>query len=89
MAAPAKQLSDANPGGTGLGQSVTDLIGFYGVTAVAQQTTADQAAVSTTAPVSATANVFGFQTSAQIIALINCVNAIRFALVQNGLIKGS
>lgn len=89
MAAPAKQLSDANPGGSGLGQSITDLISFYGVTPVAQATTADQAAVSTTAPVSAAANVFGFQTSAQFIALINCVNAIRLALVNSGLIKGS
>ena len=36
MAAPAKQLSDGNPGGTGLGQSATDLISFYGATPVAQ-----------------------------------------------------
>ena len=26
-----KQLSDGNPGGTGLGQSAADVIGFYGV----------------------------------------------------------
>ncbi len=36
MAAPVKQLSDGNPGGTGLGQSTTDLISFYGVTPSAQ-----------------------------------------------------
>jgi hypothetical protein len=29
-----KQLSDANPDGTKLGQSSTDLIGFYGGTPV-------------------------------------------------------
>ena len=36
MAAPAKQLSDANPGGSGLGQSATDKISFYGITPVVQ-----------------------------------------------------
>lgn len=36
MAAPTKQLSDANPGGSGLGQSATDKISFYGVTPIVQ-----------------------------------------------------
>lgn len=27
-----KQLSDGNPSGTNLGQSATDLVGFYGLT---------------------------------------------------------
>jgi hypothetical protein len=40
MTAPVKQLSDGNPGGTGLGQSTTDLISFYNVAPVAQQTIA-------------------------------------------------
>ncbi len=40
MAAPSKQLSDANPGGSGLGQSATDLISFYGVTPIVQATIA-------------------------------------------------
>jgi hypothetical protein len=43
MAAPVKQLSDGNPGGTGLGQSLTDLISFYGATPVAQRAAAIQA----------------------------------------------
>lgn len=43
MAAPVKQLSDGNPGGSGLGQSTTDLISFYGVTPVAQRALAAQA----------------------------------------------
>ena len=34
MATPEKQLSDGNPGGSGLGQSATDLISFYGITPV-------------------------------------------------------
>ena len=40
MTAPAKQLSDLNPGGSGLGQSATDKISFYGVTPVVQATLA-------------------------------------------------
>ncbi len=40
MAAPSKQLSDANPGGSGLGQSATDKISFYGITPVVQATIA-------------------------------------------------
>ena len=40
MAAPSKQLSDGNPGGSGLGQSATDLISFYGVTPIVQATIA-------------------------------------------------
>lgn len=43
MAAPVKQLSDGNPGGTGIGQSATDLISFYGATPVAQRANAFQA----------------------------------------------
>lgn len=36
MTLPARQLSDNNPGGTGLGQSASDLISLHGVTPVAQ-----------------------------------------------------
>ncbi len=32
------QLSDGNPDGTNMGQSTSDLIGFYGVTNIAQAT---------------------------------------------------
>lgn len=48
-----RQLSDANSKGTVLGQSTTDLIGFYGATPIAQPTAVDNtttvAAGSTTA----------------------------------------
>jgi hypothetical protein len=44
MAAPVKQLSDGNPGGSGLGQSTTDLISFYGATPVSQRASSIQAA---------------------------------------------
>lgn len=43
MTLPAKQLSDLNPGGTGLGQSAADLISLYGVTPVAQRSSSLQA----------------------------------------------
>jgi len=43
MAAPQKQLSDGNPGGSGLGQSTADLISLYGVTPVSQRSNAVQA----------------------------------------------
>lgn len=33
-----KQVSDANPDGTSLGQSATDKVSLYGVTPVAQRT---------------------------------------------------
>ena len=36
--AAGKQLSDNNGSGTGLGQSATDTIAFYGATPVAQRT---------------------------------------------------
>lgn len=39
-----KQLSDKNPDGTVLGQSTSDLISFYGVTAVDQPATVATAA---------------------------------------------
>jgi hypothetical protein len=38
-----KQLSDGNPDGTVLGQSVTDKISLYGVTPIAQRSGAAQA----------------------------------------------
>jgi hypothetical protein len=36
----SKELSDANPDGTSMGQSATDKIGFYGITPVVQATIA-------------------------------------------------
>jgi len=62
MAAPVKQLSDLNPGGTGLGQSATDTISFYGATPVAQRTSSIQAAsvVSATSFISVTSNLAAF-----------------------------
>lgn len=61
MTAPAVQLSDGNTGGTGLGQSTTDLISFYGNTPVVQPSGTGQAAITDssggTAANSVTANI--------------------------------
>lgn len=45
-----KQLSDSNPSGTLLGQSATDLVGFYGLTTPIAQpvVTAPNTATATT-----------------------------------------
>ncbi len=42
-------LSNQNPDGTDLGESATDLVGFYGTTPIAQPSTASQDAVTATA----------------------------------------
>ena len=57
-----KQLSDANGDGTGLGQSATDKISFYGATPVTQRTNSIQGAsvVSATSFISVTSNLAAF-----------------------------
>jgi hypothetical protein len=41
-----KQISDGSPDGTTMGQSATDIIGFYGATPVAQRSAVTQLAAS-------------------------------------------
>lgn len=82
-----QQLSNGNPEGSSYGQSATDLIGFYGVTPVAQQSGSAQAALATTAAV--TTGGYMFATSAQADGAITLLNEIRSCLVDLGLIKGS
>lgn len=98
MAAPARQLSDANVGGTGLGQSTTDLISFYGVTPIVQPAAAAQAAITDGStgvanPTTGVAALTGSYNSTLIITalatIIAAVNAHRTALVNLGLEKGS
>lgn len=69
-----KQLSDARTDGQTLGQSVTDLISFYGKTPIVQRSGADQAAITV-----------GTNTTAANTLLIE----IRAALVAIGVIKGA
>lgn len=77
-----KQLSDGSSGGCCMGQSATDLIGFYGATPVAQQ--ASGTAVSTTAVTTTTP--WGFSTSTQAQNLVTLANYLQTALVNLGLI---
>lgn len=55
MPPPVKQLSDGNPGGSGLGQSPTDNICFYGVTPVSQRAGTIQATSNVTVTANQTA----------------------------------
>lgn len=93
MSAPNTETSTsitetpATGGGYMTGQSITDLVGFYGTTPIAQRTNANQAAATTTA--ATTTSPWGFSTSAQANALVTLANELRTALVNLGLIKGS
>ena len=86
--ATIQYIDDGRPDGALLGQTSAALLAFYGVTAViAQPSGAAQAAVATDASTTGTA-IYGF-TSAQANGMVATVNAIRTALVNLGLIKGS
>lgn len=96
--AAIKQLSDGNPSGTQLGQSATDLVGFYGTTPVVQPTAAAQAAITdgsggAAAPTNGVAALTGTYNSTilgnAIATIIAQTNAIRTALVNTGVMKGS
>ncbi len=69
-----KQISDANPDGTRLGQSATDLVGFFGATPIVKPTSANQAAITAGATTTACNTL---------------VIELRLALVNLGLIVGS
>lgn len=77
-----KQLSDGGPDGTKLGQSSTDLIGFWGATPIVQPSATNQGAVTSTAIVapsntaSTSTTPFGFTTSTQFNALLGAVNSM-------------
>jgi hypothetical protein len=65
---PVKQLSDGNTDGVVLGQSATDLVGFYGATPAVRLTTVCTAVDTTAITLAFTTTVtgtFGFVTSAQ------------------------
>ena len=84
--------------GYAVGQSATDLVGFYGATPIAQPSGAAQAAVTdgstgTAAPTNGIAALTGTYNSTLLINAIATLaaqgNAIRNALVSVGIIKGS
>jgi hypothetical protein len=75
MATVGRQLSDGNDAGQCLGHDITDKLGFYGLTTpIVQPTHADQAAITAGATTTACNTL---------------VIALRVALVNLGLIKGS
>jgi len=74
-------------GGYVVGQSTSDLVAFYGGTAIAQRANASQAAVTTTA--ATTTSPWGYSTSAQADGIVTLVNELRAALVAINIIKGS
>lgn len=79
----AKQLSDGRADGVQIGQSATDLVGFYGVDPAAQYTL--PAALASTPAIKTTgALTYGFSTSAKGNALVAMVVALRACLIANG-----
>src|SRR5712692_1712641 len=93
--ATTRQLSDQNSQGTVLGFGSSDPISFYGAATITQPTSSWQSsiqdssvAIAVSTPVSAV-TVWGFSSAAQANALLQCTQAMRTALVNLGLIKGS
>ncbi len=93
--ATTKQLSDQNSQGTVLGFGASDKISFYGQTTIAQPTSSWQssiqdssAAIAVSTPSGAN-TVWGYSSAAQANAILSTLQAVRLALVNLGLIKGS
>lgn len=81
-------LGQGNDDGTVVGRSATDKVGFYGKTPVVQPSGSAQAAVSTDI-LTLTGSYNSTIIIAAVTAVLGEVNAIRAALVAQGLIKGS
>lgn len=88
----------AYSGGDNIGQSAADLLGFYGVTPIVQPTAAAQAAVTdgSGGAASATTGIQALSATYNSTILGNAIatlaaqnNALRAAIVNLGLIKGS
>ncbi len=73
--------------GTKIGTGITQKLGFYNTTPIAQRASAAQAAVVTTGATNSTP--WGYTTQSQAEAIVTLVNECRQALVSLGLIKGS
>ena len=87
------ELTDKNPDGTRLGQSTSDLVGFWGKAPTSQRAGTYQASITYTAVVVNSASVsnliYGFSTSAVADGIILTLNEIRNALVDAGILRGS
>ena len=93
-----RNLTDGGPDGATLGQSITDLISFYGKTPIAQKAAAAQAQVTdasggAAAPTNGILTLTATYNSAiignAIATLAAAVNAANATLVSVGLQKGS
>lgn len=93
-----KNQTQSSGDGFLVGQSATDLVGFYGKAPVVQPTAAAQAAITdasggTAAPTTGVAALTGTYNSTIIAnalaTIIALENAMRTALVNTGLMKGS
>lgn len=73
--------------GTKIGTATGQKIGFWNATPIVRPASANQAAVAATGSTNVTP--FGYTTAAQADAIVTLVNALRTALVNMGLIKGS
>jgi hypothetical protein len=82
--AAGKQLSDNNPSGTGLGQSASDLIGFYNKDPVSRYASSIAPAASTAA-VSISATQWAFTTSTQASAIATAAYHVPLILSHLGL----
>jgi hypothetical protein len=83
----AKDVILATGTGTKFGTAITQKMGFYGVTPIAQRAGAAQVAVATTASTNTTP--FGYTTAAQADAIVTLVNELRAWAVSQGFIKGA
>ena len=84
-----EQVTYNSTTGAQAGRLLTDKIGFYGVTPVAQPTAATQTTLTATwVTLCATAG-FGFRTSDQIISVIAAIKQIQTVMTTLGLWKGS
>lgn len=93
-----QQLTNKSSAGASFGQDTADLIAFYGVTPIAQQSGAAQAAVatSTITTASTTTTPAGYATTtqadaiaAQVVLIRTLVNEMRQCLVDLGMIAGA
>lgn len=84
--AVGEYLGNGNPDGTSLGSAVTEKLSVYGVTPVVQASGAAQGTFTTTLTQS---TGWGFLTSTAGDAAVALILAMRTALVNFGIMKGS
>lgn len=84
-----KELSDGGGDGTRLGQSATDLVGFFGKAPADQRASAALSVSASFAQYTAAAGAIGMSTSAQLASLLAAVVEIQDTLRELGLHKGA